>query len=196
MCLSVRGTERGREIAMRKTALTEYLAPLADFYAAAGATLPHCEIIMGSEVPEPYRSLLVHERDMTSTLENFHKGQIHLRVLSSAQRGNLYRREVVLAVDGSDAPVEFGAIRIHLAALPPPTRAQVLEAKRPLGAILSECAVEYSSHPRAFFRIESDDVINRAMELSGTQDLFGRCNEIKNTSGHSIAEIVEILPPC
>ena len=183
-------------MAWRKAVATEYFAPLADFYAAAGARLPHCEIIMGSEMPQPYRSLLVHEHDMTSTLEGFHDGQIHLRVLSSAQEGNLYRREVVLAVDGSDAPVEFGAIRIHLAALPAPTRIQVLEAKRPLGAILSECAVEYTSRPRVFFRIDSDDVINRALELSGKQHLFGRCNEISDTTGRSIAEIVEILPPC
>ena len=39
--------------------------------------------IEGARVPEPYRGLLVHEKDMTPTLEAFHGGDIHLRILSS-----------------------------------------------------------------------------------------------------------------
>ena len=43
--------------------------PLDEFYALAGRTLPAIEQVPGESVPEPYRQLLVHQDDMTPTLE-------------------------------------------------------------------------------------------------------------------------------
>src|SRR5437764_421413 len=83
--------------------------PLDDFYARAGLPLPAIERIAGEDVPQPYRSLLVHERDMTPTLEEFHGGNIHLKILGRVQRADFYFREVALLLNGSDRPVEFGA---------------------------------------------------------------------------------------
>jgi len=45
--------------------------PLDEFYARAGLPMPSLQELTGKEVPEPYRSLLVHENDMTPTLEQF-----------------------------------------------------------------------------------------------------------------------------
>src|SRR4051812_16026294 len=88
--------------------------PLDDFYARAGQTLPPLTQIDAETVPEPYKTLLVHRNDMTPTLEKFHQRQIHLRVLGRRRNGNEYFREVVLLLDGSEQPVEFGAIKIYL----------------------------------------------------------------------------------
>ena len=55
--------------------------PLDEFYAQAGLPLPAIEQIGGEDMPEPYRSLLVHQRDMTPTLEKFHGGKIHVHEL-------------------------------------------------------------------------------------------------------------------
>ena len=49
---------------------TSIAYPLDEFYARSGLTLPPLDQIDGQALPEPYKSLLVHERDMTSTLEN------------------------------------------------------------------------------------------------------------------------------
>jgi hypothetical protein len=46
-----------------------YVYPLDEFYARSGLPLPRIERTSGEEVPEPYRSLLVHQNDMTPTLE-------------------------------------------------------------------------------------------------------------------------------
>ena len=51
--------------------------PLDDFYAQAGLPLPRITAIPGEAMPEPYRTLLVHQNDMTSTLEKFHKSTVH-----------------------------------------------------------------------------------------------------------------------
>ena len=46
--------------------------PLDEFYRLAKRPLPGIKPVDGAALPEPYRSLLVHERDMTSTLGQFH----------------------------------------------------------------------------------------------------------------------------
>src|SRR5438034_1010750 len=81
-----------------------YAYPLDEFYAQAGRQLPVIEPIAGEAMPEPYRSLLVHNRDMTPTLEQFHGGTVHLRVLRREERGDFYLREVVLALEASERP--------------------------------------------------------------------------------------------
>src|SRR6266540_7339521 len=100
--------------------------PLDEFYARSGLALPPLDQVDGEALPEPYRSLLVHERDMTSTLETFHKAGIHLRLVSRQQRGDEYFREVVLVLDGSETPVEFGAIKIQLDRFPTKAREEIL----------------------------------------------------------------------
>src|SRR6267378_4667380 len=130
-----------------------YIYPLDDFYAAAGMPLPKFERIGGDLVPEPYRSLLFHQNDMTPTLERFHDANIHLRILSRGQRGDYYFRQVALHLDGSEKPVEFGAIKVSLLLFPPKARQLILEQRVPLGSILKECQVTHSTAAKAFFRV-------------------------------------------
>ncbi|MBI3414015.1 MAG: hypothetical protein HY043_01640 [Verrucomicrobia bacterium] len=170
--------------------------PLDEFYAQAGLTLPRIEAVSGETLPEPYRSLLVHERDMTPTLEQFHGAHIHIRALRREERGDFYFREVVLVLDRDEKPVEFGAIKISLPLFPPAARRLILEEREPLGSILKTCGVAHTSRPKAFLRVESDAFINSALQLTGQHTLFGRRNTLADASGRPLAEIVEILPPC
>jgi len=169
--------------------------PLDEFYARSGAHLPPVQEIEGEAVPQPYRSLLVHESDMTSTLENFHRDRVHLKVHAREVRGDSYFRAVVLELDKSLKPAEFGCIRIQLQNFPNPAREEILRAYRPLGGILREFELEYVSRPKAFLRIASDPLMNRLLQLSGAQVLFGRRNTLFDTRGNTLAEILEILPP-
>ena len=169
--------------------------PLDEFYARSGLNLPPLDQIDGEAMPEPYKSLLVHERDMTSTLENFHKAGIHLRLVSRRQQGDEYFREVVLVLDGNEKPVEFGAIRINLGLFPAEARAAILEERYPLGHLLKDFAIAYQSRPKAFLRLASDKTINEFLKLSGAHRLYGRRNTLLNPAGEALADIVEILPP-
>lgn len=169
--------------------------PLDEFYARSRLNLPPLDQIDGEAMPEPYKSLLVHERDMTSTLENFHKAGIHLRLVSRRQQGEEYFREVVLVLDGSEKPVEFGAIRINLALFPPDARAAILEERYPLGHLLKDFTIDYQSRPKAFLRLASDKTINEFLKLTGAHRLYGRRNTLLNPAGEALADIVEILPP-
>src|SRR5207237_3209801 len=138
-----------------------------------GLTLPPLQEVDGEAVPQPYRRLLVHNNDMTPTLKKFHERHIHLRLLGRRRKRDQYFREVVLLLDGTDQPVEFGAIKINLNLFSAEAQKQILEEQRPLGHIMQECAVRHSSQPRAFLRIATDQVINEALGLRGAHILFG-----------------------
>jgi chorismate-pyruvate lyase len=169
--------------------------PLDDFYAQQGLVLPKIEAVDGADVPEPYRRLLVHQDDMTPTLEKFHGDTIHLKVLSRQQRDGFYFREVVLLLDQSDRPVEFGAIKLNLSLFAPAARKMILEEREPVGHILRDHLVVHSSRPKAYLRVQSDELINRVLGLTGVHTLYGRRNTHFDPQGRAMAEIVEILPP-
>ena len=169
--------------------------PLDEFYAQMGLTLPPLQQVDGEAVPQPFKRLLVHNNDMTPTLEKFHQRDIHLRLLGRRRKGNEYFREVVLLLDDSERSVEFGAIKIYLSLFARPARRQILEERRPLGHILQECGIKHSSRPRAFLRLASDRFINDALRLTGANVLYGRRNTLLDPQERPLAEIVEILPP-
>jgi hypothetical protein len=168
--------------------------PLDEFYAVAELPLPPIGSIDGEAMPEPYKTLLVHQNDMTPTLEKYHRSGIHLKVLGRRRKEDWYFREVVLLLDGSNLPVEFGAIKINLALYPPAAREQILREELPLGHILEEHKIPHASRPRAFLRLASDPLINDMLKLSGAQMLYGRRNTLLDPQERSLAEIVEILP--
>jgi chorismate-pyruvate lyase len=169
--------------------------PLNDFYSRNGHSLPPLESIEPGRIPEPYRSLLVHQSDMTSTLEQFHRGSIRLHIVSQAKRGDEYFREVALVLEEDAKPVEFGAIRIKLDLFPPAAQQEILKEHWPLGRILKEFNIQFISEPRGFLRIASDKLIDGILHLTGAHLLYGRRNTLWNAERASLAEIVEILPP-
>lgn len=176
------------------------LHPLDDFYARAGLALPPVEEIDALAMPEPYRSLLAHESDMTSTLEKFHGHTLHIRVQRSrrertADGHDVYCRELVLLANGLEQPVEFGAIRMFLDRFPAAVQTEILAEHRPLGAILNASGLKYTSRPAGYLRFASDAFINGLLQLSGVHILYGRRNTLFNARHEPLAEIIEILPP-
>ena len=169
--------------------------PLDEFYRRAGLNLPLVECIPREDLPEPYQSLLAHEKDMTPTLEDFHGEAIHLEVLDSVCNQEEVLREVLLVLDASQKPVAFGAIRIRLPLFDAAARTRILEGRLPLGTILKLHGVGHFSRPRAFLKVAPDRVIDEALGPDTSGKLYGRQNLLVTPSGETLAEIVEILPP-
>ena len=170
-------------------------ALLERFYTRAGLPLPRVTQLSGEEMPEPYRHLLVHSRDMTPTLEAFHGHKLIITVLSREREESSYYREVLLRPALETPPVEYGVIRIHLDKLPSGARAAVLAEERPFGDILQTEAIGHLSWPQAFFQIEADDHIGRVLGLRPPATLYGRRNVLVDGSRRLLAEVIEVLPP-
>lgn len=180
---------------MHVTTEFNVLQPLTGFYEEAGSPLPEVELIAGRDMPQPYRKLLVHDNDMTPTLEAAHGQTIHLRVLKHSLRDGVFSRQVLLVLDENAAAVEFGGIKIYLQHLPEEARRLVLEKKMPLGTILRTQRVAHQSHPSAYLRVTADAVMREALNLDEPRTLYGRCNVLSDLSHNVLARVVEILPP-
>ena len=171
------------------------LFPLSEFYARTSLFFPSFERLAADRVPEPYRTLLVHNNDMTPTLERFHAGDIYIHALSSEQRADGYFREVVLRRAANDQPVEFGANCINLRLFVPEARWMILQEKVPLGRILKDHHIEHSTRALEFFRIVPDELIARALQLPSPVPLFGRQAVLSDMQQRPLSQVVEILPP-
>lgn len=171
-----------------------WLMPLHFFYERAGQPLPDFQFLSGKEMPYPYRSLLVHENDMTPTLAAFHHSKLYLEVHERVLTDDYLLRMVTLHAAASDLPVEFGAIGIHLSSLPGEARDLVVEGRVPLGAILGDCRVPHHGSPSAFFSVPADEMMGRTLRQAAGTTLYGRCNQLVDDDGIAMADIVEILP--
>ena len=174
--------------------LSEPLYPLSLIRRIRGIPKLIYQEVEPDEIPEPYFSLLVHEGDMTSRLESFHEEDIKVKKLSSSNDGISYFREVVLETIGTQKTAEYGAIEITLKSLEDEQKDLVIEGKQPLGGILNDARIPYSSAPSAFLKVVPDDAIIDAFGSVEADYLYGRSNEITSYNGNTIARIVEILP--
>src|SRR5436309_738552 len=104
-----------------------HLSAWQSFCAGSNGARPSLMPLPGEAVPQPYHRLLVHNGDMTPALEHFHGGSIHLEILHARQAADHYERHVVLRMDGSHKPVEFGVIEIQLGAVNESARTAILE---------------------------------------------------------------------
>ncbi|MCM8530053.1 MAG: tryptophan 7-halogenase [Lentisphaeraceae bacterium] len=168
--------------------------PLNEIYERNGRSLPELVPQTPTEVPQPYRGLLIHQRDMTPTLSNFHKSLIRIEALHSWQSNQMYYREVLLFSKASDRPLLYGGIKINLDLLPKDAAQKVLAEKEPLGGILAEYKVEHSSEPSAYFKIQAGSFIAEKLAVDKGSLLYGRRNTLYSPNKEAIAEIVEILP--
>ena len=173
----------------------EFTFPLDEFYNLDKREIPPINPIDKKHIPEPYKSLLVHERDMTSTLGQFHNDEIQLKVIKQHQQKNEYYREVLLISKHEKRPVEYGAIKIFLQHFPELARKAVVEASAPLGQLLHDYNIDYLSRPKSFLTIECDTYIGDLLACKNKAKLFGRRNSLYEANNLlQIAEIVEILP--
>jgi len=170
------------------------LLPFHFFCEKKGRPLPNFTFIEGDQVPYPYRSLLVHQNDMTPTLAAFHHSKLYLEVHEHEANEDFVMRLVTLHAAASEKPVEFGAIAIQLGGLPDEVREKVVEGGVPLGGLLSEYHVEHQGSPSAYFSVPADDLIAGSLHQEPDELLYGRCNQLLDEEEMVFADIVEILP--
>jgi chorismate-pyruvate lyase len=148
----------------------------------------------GEVLPQPARALLVHDRDLTPTLEAHHRSPLRIRVLQSERRGERYHRRVVL-ITADGRAVSQGEIEIRLDRLPSPIVRQVLAGQKPLGGILRDEGFAHQSRPQAFFALDSTPDLEATFNFTGPTVLHGRRNHLLTSAGDVFAEVLEILAP-
>ena len=174
--------------------LRSHLMPLDFFYSKNNSKLPKISSINNINIPDIERNLLDHHNDMTSTLSKFHDSDLYIEVLNNQFNDNYLLRMVLLKKTKDHIPVEFGAIGINLSSLHNSMVDEINEGSKPLGKLLEQYSVNYLSNPKVYFKIEIDDYISNILCSKAGTITYGRCNEITDSQGFTIADIVEVLP--
>jgi len=173
----------------------DLLFPLSTFEGVRGQRATSAEAIPAEAVPEPYHGLLVHDRDMTGTLEAHFGQPMVLRVLQKRIEDDLLFRQVLLQGQRDGRTAEFGAIRIDLACFDGEARQRVEASHQPLGGILRVFDLPYTSKPSAYLNVDADAFVREALGAGSTTALYGRRNTLTAPDGRVMARIIEVLPP-
>jgi len=182
-----------RRAARRARSASALPPPLDAVYARAGIPAPEVTTVPAARIPSPYRSLLVHERDMTPTLEAHVGGPVALRTLSVFREGRWYLRRVLLVEEHSGRPVAMGVVRIDLDAFSRPIRERILRNRVPLGRLLRNGGVDYVSRPTAFLAVRPNPEMLGMFWMREPRTLYGRQTEV-TLEDRKVGDVVEILP--
>lgn len=193
---------------------TKHITPTRDademrrlyaLFGDAAETVPEAEAVQTPEVPEPFRTLLSHERHMTVTLEAFLGSPVNVQALETRRDGDDYARKILLTDSRTGSVVQFGIMRFNLALVDARTRDRIVEAKIPLGRILIEHGVMRSISTHALLIIHPDAAMRHAFNMNGStngaasvaaadEPVYGRLATIF-CDGEPAVELLEVLPP-
>ena len=150
------------------------------------------DVVAADWIPEPYRTLLVHEHHMTVTVEAHHGGLVDVKVLEKKRDGDSYARKILLAKQSDGRIVQFGLVRIWLHYCSPEVREAILAEKTPLGRILIEHDVLRRIEPTEFLRVTPGPDMVRWFGSSAST--YGRLALI-HCDGQPAVELLEIVAP-
>lgn len=163
----------------------------ADFHADDADLPAACALISPEQVPPPYDQLLVHREHMTTTLGGFFGQAVKLGVLRQRTDDRIYAREITLTLPSDGRVVEYGIARIHLDAVPPSARDEILTQQTPLGDILIARNMLRTITPRWFLRLNPTDTLERILGAE-VRAAYGRIGVIE-LSGRTAIELLEIV---
>ena len=146
-------------------------------------------------LPEPNRQLLMHTRDMTSTLTTFHRSPLRVEILQQSKLGEAYLREVFLRTREAGRIVEYGVIAILLRQFTTPQQAAIQSGEAPLGGLLHHFEIPFTSAPVGFFSVSTAILPQPPLTEAGPARCYGRFNRLSKPTGEPLAWIMEILPP-
>ena len=169
-------------------ALQELCAPFPHFSIGPG---DFAEVVP-EQVPQPYRQLLVHGRHMTRVLGEYHGAPVDVYVMDMRRNGDCYSRKIFLTERGDARAIELGVARVHLSSLRQPSRDQVLQARRPLGAVLAENESLRRIEPRWYLRFPAGSAILRWFGYPREGPFYGRIASIYCGDEPAI-EVLEIV---
>ena len=156
--------------------------------------VPKCSEIEPSDVPQPYRDLLVHDGHMTVTLEDHHGSRVRVEPYSVHQQGDLYGRLLDLRSEHSGEVVMTGILLFNLSICSPEVRELIIGEQVPLGRILIEHKILRRLTSETFLRVESQDPLVSRFELPSPATAYGRLATIFY-EGQPAVDLLEIVRP-
>lgn len=181
-----------RQSARAPRAMGSSLYPLDHAYSQAGLAPPSARAVAPDGIPEPYRSMLVHDDDMTHTLERHVDGRLVVRPLWTRLFRRWYLRRVLLVQESTGRPIGMGAVRLALDAFGPRVRSQIVRGEIPLGRILREARIGYRRRPLRYLAVAPNAEMMGVFWMRAPETLYGR-QTVLTLEGAKIGQVVDVL---
>lgn len=158
------------------------LKALTDLFPDETPLIERAEHIPSAMAPEPYKAMLVHDKHMTVTMEDYYDSPVDVRILDRRLDGDLYARKIVLTKTGTDRVVQFGIVRFDFQYVTRAVRDEILQGDTPLGRILINHNVLRHIDLGAVLRITTGPALAEYLQTQPGTQTFGRlatifCNQ-------------------
>ena len=170
------------------------LQSLIDLFPDGRSLIGRWEHIPATLTPEPYKSMLAHDKHMTVTVEAYHKTSVDVRVLDRRLVGDDYVRKIVLLKHGTDEVVLFGLVRFDLTTVSAAVRDEILSEKTPLGRVLIEHNVLRHIDLGAILRITAGPGLSDLLQMPEHGQTYGRLATIF-CDGQPAIDLLEVSAP-
>jgi chorismate-pyruvate lyase len=125
-------------------------------------------------VPEPYRTLLVHDCHMTVSMENYHGSRVEVTVIQESRYGDSYCREICLARQLDAQVIQYGIVKMNLLHVGDEIRKEVESHAKPLGRILIDHGILRQVRLLSLYKVEVGEYLARVLQLRPGKSTFGR----------------------
>lgn len=136
--------------------------------------VPAYRYVTATEMPEPFRELLAHNRHMTIAMEAFHDCKVGVKVLQRQRQAGWYARQILLMPLGSSSVVQGGIVRIHLSMLDPDVQVAILREDTPLGHVLINHDVLRHIEVKEYIKFEPGPALGKWPGFAGKEPAYGR----------------------
>jgi chorismate-pyruvate lyase len=172
-----------------ETLLAEFYDPAEDF-----AELGDCTSAV--DLPSPYDELLNHHAHMTVTVESHHGEKVdvvvHRHHRHVDHRGDWYVREITLKTQSTGKVVQYGIVRLNVAALDPEVWQRIESRQTPLGRVLIEHNVLREVQLCELWRIVAGPALANFLNTKVGDIVYGRTALIY-CDGEPAIELLEIV---
>ena len=150
------------------------------------------------DLPSPYNELLNHHEHMTVTVESHHGDKVDVVVHKHHRHtdadGDWYAREITLQTQSTGKVVQYGIVRLNVAALEPEVWQRIESQGTPLGRVLIEHNVLREVQLCQLWRIEAGPALARFLETTPGKVVYGRTALIY-CNGEPAIELLEVVAP-
>ncbi|TWU05927.1 hypothetical protein [Stieleria varia] len=176
----------------RDDSLVKIEALLDEFYDSqtCWAKLGRCE--SATDLPQPYDSLLNHNKHMTVTVESHHGETVDVVVHRFHRHDNWYAREITLQTTGSKKTVQYGIVRLNVDALEPEVWKRIESQETPLGRVLIEHNVLRKVTLCELWKVTAGESLAQMLQVPQGKVVYGRTALIY-CDGEPAIELLEIV---
>jgi hypothetical protein len=171
------------------------LSRLTSLFPGEKPLIATAEHVPGSLVPEPYKSMLVHDRHMTVTMEKYHECSVDVHVLDrTTDEQGIYGRKIILTRQGTDVPVQFGIVRFDFQYVTDAVRQEILSERIPLGRVLINHNVLRHIDLGAIVKVTAGPGLAQYLQMETGQTTYGRLATIFCNKRPAV-DLLEISTP-